>query len=53
MGSLLLNEKIVKQAAEMLNDGVNAYAYDSTNRLNSVSRDREVVSNYGYNGLGK
>jgi RHS repeat-associated protein len=36
----------------LLSDGVNTYVYDSANRLISVSRDLDVLSNYTYNGLG-
>ncbi len=36
----------------LLNDGVNTYAYDSANRLISVNGGQSSVVSYGYNGLG-
>ena len=35
----------------LLNDGTNTYAYDSANRLTSMS-NQSTVSSYQYNGLG-
>jgi len=35
----------------LLNDGVNTYAYDSANRLTSMS-NQSTASSYQYNGLG-
>jgi YD repeat-containing protein len=34
----------------LLNDGVNAYSYDSANRLQAVSNQQSAI-NYAYNGL--
>ena len=34
----------------LLNDGVNTYAYDSANRLTAISGGQSAA--YGYNGLG-
>ena len=37
-------------STSLLNDGVNTYAYDSANRLTSISGGQTAT--YAYNGLG-